>query len=93
MDKFQVHIAVNVTSFAVVKVEAANEIEANQIVAASIEKQGWGECAHPLQTDLGVQVSEATGPSRPFLADSISSTGVTNRDSDCSILCHSIPAF
>ena len=42
MSKFQVHIAVNVTSFAVVEVEAANEIEANQIVADSIEKQGWG---------------------------------------------------
>ena len=42
MSKFQVHIAVNVTSFAVVEVEAANEIEANQIVAASIEKQRWG---------------------------------------------------
>ena len=42
MSKFQVHIAVNVTSFAVVEVEAANEIEANQIVADSIDKQGWG---------------------------------------------------
>ena len=41
MSKFQVHIAVNVTSFAFVEVEAANEIEANQIVAASIDKQGW----------------------------------------------------
>lgn len=41
MSKFQVHIAVNVASFAAVEVEAENEIEANRIVAESIEKNGW----------------------------------------------------
>ena len=41
MSKFQVHIAVNVTSFAAVEVEAVSEIEANRIVAGSIEKDGW----------------------------------------------------
>jgi hypothetical protein len=41
MSNFQVQIAVNVPSFAAVEVEAENEIDANRIVAESIEKDGW----------------------------------------------------
>ena len=41
MPKHTVHIAVNVTNFATVEVEAPDETAANRIVAESIEKQGW----------------------------------------------------
>jgi hypothetical protein len=41
MGKHTVHVAVNVTSFAAVEVEAPDEIAAHRIVAESIEKDGW----------------------------------------------------
>lgn len=41
MEKFKVIIAVNVSSYASVEVEAPNEIEANRIVAESIQKLVW----------------------------------------------------
>jgi hypothetical protein len=41
MGKHTVHVAVNVTSFAAVEVEAPDEIAAHRIVAESIKKKGW----------------------------------------------------
>lgn len=53
--KYQVPIAVTVASFAAVEVEAVSEIEANRIVAESIERDKWEspywQEAHDWDTD------------------------------------------